>query len=165
MAECPLREVMVDVDIAPQGRRQVLTRAAATGRQDRAEAAIAARDHAVGLGMARRDEAVLKVLCGTDPIAARLAGRFPLASGAEPVGQLLAVIGQEVGDPEGGRLEKVGQEALGAGGGPFGQDLDSDPPGGAVDGGEPVAAQVRVGQLRPVLNIDRDQAGDIVLEG
>ena len=144
MAECPLRKVVIiDVDIAPQGRRQVLTRAAATGRQDLADAAIAALDHAVGLGMARRDEAVLNVLCGTAPVAAMLARRFARAGSATAVGKLLAVIGQDLADPEGGRLEEVAQEALGAGGGPFGQDLDLNPACGAVDDGEEITALIR----------------------
>ena len=45
---------------------------AAAGRQDRADADVAARDQAVGLGMARWDEAVLAVLCVADPITAML---------------------------------------------------------------------------------------------
>ncbi len=62
-----------------------------------------------------------------------LTRRFPLAGGAEPVGKPLAVIGQELGDPEGGGLEEVRQEALGAGGGLLRQDLDINPARGAVE--------------------------------
>ncbi len=63
MAECPLRDVVIiDVDITLERLRQVLARAAAAGRQDLADAPVAALHHAVGLRMARRDEAVLKVL-------------------------------------------------------------------------------------------------------
>ena len=53
--------VIIDVNRAPQRRRQVLPGAAATGRQDLADAPVAALHPAVGLGMARRDEAVRAV--------------------------------------------------------------------------------------------------------
>ena len=60
MTQGPLREVViVDLDIALQGRRQGLPGATAVGRQDLADAAVKALDPAVGLGMARRDEACL----------------------------------------------------------------------------------------------------------
>jgi hypothetical protein len=73
MTECPLWQVvMIDVDLALERFRQVCPRATAAGRQDRADADVAARDQAVGLGMARWDEAVLAVLCVADPITAML---------------------------------------------------------------------------------------------
>ena len=135
MAECPLRnECIIDVDIAPQRLRQMLARAEAAGRQDLTDAPVEALDHAVGLGMARRDGAVLKVLCGTDPVEAMLARRFALAGGSKAIGELLAVIGQDLADPKGGSLVKIGQEALGASGGLFRQDLDINPARGAVEG-------------------------------
>ena len=99
--------VIIDVDIALQGRRQVLPGAEATGRQDLADAAVKALDHAVGLGMARRDEAVLNVLCVTDPIEAVLARWLPLAGGATAIGKFLAVIGQDVGDPKGAAWRRL----------------------------------------------------------
>ena len=166
MAERPLRKVaIIDVDRAPQRLRQVFPGAAAAGRQDLTDAAVAALHPAVGLRMARWDEAVLNVLFGTAPVAAMLAGRCALAGGAATVGKFLAVSGEDRGDLNGGRLEAVGQEALGAGGGLLRQDLDLDPARGAVDGGEAVATRVRVGQLRQVRDIDRHHAGGIVFEG
>ena len=166
MAQCALGDVaIVDAGIALQGLRQVLPGAKAVGRQDLADAAVKALEHTVGLGMARRDEAVLDVLCVTDPIAAMLTRRFPLTGRAEPVGGFLAVIGQDVGDLKGGGLEEIGQEALGAGGGLLRQDLNIDPARGAVDGGEQVATLVLVGHLRQVLDIDMHKAGGIVFEG
>lgn len=87
----------------------------ATGRQDLANAAMEVLDHAVGLGMARRDEALLKVMFGTDPIEAMLAGRLTFSRGAEPVGEFLAVTGEDLGDLKVGGLEEVRQEVLGTG--------------------------------------------------
>ncbi len=120
MPERPLRKVViVDVDIALPGLRQVLARAA--GRQDFADAAVKARHSAMGLGMAVGMEAVLTVLCGAGPVAALLTGRWTLTGGAATGGERLAVIGQDRGDLKGGRLEEVGQKALGAGGGRLGR--------------------------------------------
>ena len=125
MTQGPLwNVVIINVDIALQGLRQLLTGAKTVGRQDLANAAVEALNHAVGLGMARRDEAVLKVLLVADLIAAVLAGRFPFAGGATAIGEFLAVIRQDLGDLKGSGLEEVGQEALGAGRGLFRQDLD-----------------------------------------
>lgn len=73
MTECPLwKVVMIDVDLALERFRQVFPRAKAAGRQDRADAAVAARDQTVGLGMARWDEAVLAALCVADPICSHV---------------------------------------------------------------------------------------------
>ena len=117
--ERPLRKVViVDVDIALPGLRQVLARAA--GRQDFADAAVKARHSAMGWD-GGRDEAVLAVLCGAGPVAALLTGRWTLTGGAATGGERLAVIGQDRGDLKGGRLEEVGQKALGAGGGRLGR--------------------------------------------
>ncbi|MBP8290014.1 MAG: hypothetical protein KAX51_09460 [Chromatiaceae bacterium] len=119
MPERPLRKVVIgDVDIALPGLRQVLARAA--GRQDFADAAVKARHSAMGWD-GGRDEAVLAVLCGAGPVAALLTGRWTLTGGAATGGERLAVIGQDRGDLKGGRLEEVGQKALGAGGGRLGR--------------------------------------------
>ena len=166
VTQCPLRKVVIiDVDRAPQRRRQVRPGAAAAGRQDLADAPVAALHPAVGLGMVRRNEAVLKVRCGTDPVAARLAPRLTFAGGATAIGKFLAVSGQDLADLPGGSLEKMGQKALGAGGGLFGPDLDLNPTGGAVAGGEPVATRVLVGQLRQVRAVAMHNARGIVFEG
>ena len=52
MTQGPLwKVVIINVDIAPQGRRQVLTGATAVGRQDFADAAVKGRHSAMGLGL------------------------------------------------------------------------------------------------------------------
>ena len=108
MTQCPLwKVVIIDIDIALQGLRPLLAGAKAVGRQDLADAAVKALDHAVGLGMARRDEAVLEVRCVADPIEAMLTRRFPLTGRAEPVGEFLAVIRQDLGDLKGSGLEEM----------------------------------------------------------
>ncbi len=166
MTQCPLwKVVIIDGDIALQGLRPLLTGAKVVGRQDLADAAVKALDHPVGLGMARRDKAVFNVLVVPDPVEAVLAGRFPFAGRAEPVGKLLAVVGEDLGDPEGGGLEEMGQEALGAGSGLLRQDLDLHPARGTVDGGKQLATRVLVRHLRQVLDVDRHKAGGVVLEG
>jgi hypothetical protein len=53
------------------------------------------------------------------------------AGGAEAVGKLVAVIGEDLGDLERGDLEEVGQKSWYAGGGLLWRNLDRDPAGGA----------------------------------
>ena len=120
MPERPLRKVViVDVDIALPGLRQVLARAA--GRQDFADAAVKGRHSAMGLGMAVGMRRCSRSCAAQGPVAALLTGRWTLTGGAATGGERLAVIGQDRGDLKGGRLEEVGQKALGAGGGRLGR--------------------------------------------
>jgi hypothetical protein len=53
------------------------------------------------------------------------------AGGAEAVGKLLAVIGEDLGDLERGDLEEVGQKTWCDGGGLLWRNLYRDPAGGA----------------------------------
>ncbi len=66
---------------------------------------------------------------------------------------------------KGDRSREAREEALGAGGGLFEKNLRVDPGRSAVDGNEPVAAHLFVGQLRQVLQVHRDASGYVVLEG
>ena len=102
--------MIIQPHLAAQGVRQTLGRIETGGRQHRADAAIEAFHPAVGLGMARFDEAVIKVLCGTDPVEAMLTRRFALAGGSKAIGELLAVIGQDLADPKGGSLRRLARQ-------------------------------------------------------
>ena len=92
-------------------------------------------------------------------------GGFTFTRGAEAVGELLAVIGQDVGDGERGLGDEPLQEAGGVVGSFLGQDLDRDPACGPVDGGEQILSAVLVGHSRQILHVDMDNARFVVLEG
>lgn len=97
-----------------KGILQVLPGAAAVRRQDRAETAVHAPHPALGLRMAGRDQAMLAVLFGAAPVEDLLTRGVTLASGATTVGERLALVVEDLGDLEGGGLQEVRQEALGA---------------------------------------------------
>lgn len=149
VAACALRDVvMVDADVADQGVVQVLAGMAAVGGQDLGEAAVAARDPAVGLGVARCDEAMRDGVGGADAIERVLTGRCALAGGAAPVGERLVVVGQDLSHLERGGLEEAFEKALGAGGGLCGKNRPVDPAPRAIEGDAPVATRRRVGHVR-----------------
>lgn len=156
---------IVEADIALEGIRQVLPGTKAVRRQDLGNAPVEALDHAVGLRMMGPDQAVLDRMGGTLAVKGMLAGGVTLTGGAEAVGKLLAVVGKDRGDLEGRRGEQMGQEALGAGGGFFRQDLDIDPARGPVDGGEQVSALGFIGHQRQILDVDMNEARHIILKG
>ena len=115
VAACALRDVvMVDADVADQGVVQVLAGMAAVGGQDLGEAAVAARDPAVGLGVARCDEAMRDGVGGADAIERVLTGRCALAGGAAPVGERLAVVGQDLSYLERSGPEEAFEKAMSA---------------------------------------------------
>ena len=143
---------MVDADAVDQGVLPVLAGAAAVGGQDLGNATVAALDPTLGWGVARLDEAVVDGVGDTDLVAQRVTGRLALAGSAAPVGHRL----EHPGHLEGGGRQEAFQEALGAGGGLLGKDLDVDPAGDAVDAREPVAARVFVGPLAPGILVQVD---------
>lgn len=137
MAECLLgNAVIIDVDIALKGILQVLPGAAAVRRQDRADAAVNALHPALGLRMAGRDQTMLAVLIGAAPVEDLLTRGVTLAGGAATVGERLALVGEDLGDLEGGCLQEVSQEALGAS-----SRLSGDPRRGISPLGEPAVAR------------------------
>jgi len=156
--------MVVDVGILHQGPFQVLTAAEAGGFEDLGDPTVEAFDHPVGLRAFGWDEAVLDAMALAGLVEKVAAGRFTFPGGAEAVGKLLAVVGQDLGDVEGG----LGDQAVEEGGGDLGflggMDLQVDPTTGPVDGDEEVTAPALVGHLGQVLDVDVDEPGFVVLE-
>ena len=92
MAEVLLGNVVImEVEIALQGRFQVAGGSESRGVQHLGDTAVAAPDHVRVSGL---DQAMLDTVGGASLIEDVSAGGFTLASGAETVGELLAVVGQ-----------------------------------------------------------------------
>lgn len=72
---------------------QVIVRAEACSRENVADTAIEPLHHAIGLGLARLDQAMFRAKQNTLAVEGVLAGRL-LAFTGEPVGELAAVVGQ-----------------------------------------------------------------------
>ena len=165
MLECTLWDMLIlALDVADEGVVQVLTGTEAGGGQDFADATVEALDHAIGLGMSGRDEAVRDLVPGADPIEGMVAGRLAWSGGAEAVGNRRAVIREHRGDRERRGLDQAVEKGAGMVGAFGRQDLDVDPARGAVDGGEKVLAAVFIGHLGQVLHLDMHEARFVVLE-
>lgn len=156
--------VVVELQVVEQGRLQIGPAIETRLLQQFADAAVEALHHAVGLGMARRSQAVLDAHAGADLVeGAPAAGLLVLRR--EAVGELRAVVGQDLGDLDRrGQLETA-QEVDAAVLGHVAVDLQEHPARGAVDGHKQVAARGLVGHLRQVLDVDRQEARLVVLEG
>jgi len=165
VAEVALWNVMiVERRVALQSVIEVFAGAKAYGVEHVADASVEAFDHAVGLWSGGFDQAMLDGVLGAEAIERVAAGGRALAGGAEAVGELLAVVGQQCGDFERGGGEQALEETAGAGGGLVRQAFEVDPAGGAVDGDEQIRALVLVGHLRQVFDIHVHEAGGVVLE-
>ena len=128
--------VIIDLHIAVQGLVQMLPGLEAGGTQHLADAPVEALDHAVGLRMAGLGQAMLDGVGRADLIEGMLSGGLAFSRSAEPVSELLTVVGQHLGHLERGLGQEAFQEPLGMGGTFLREDLDVDPTGGPINGGE-----------------------------
>ena len=129
-----------------------------------ADSAVEAFDHAVGLRMPGRAQAVLDAHGQASHIEHVLARGRPGFAG-EAVGELTAVVGEDVLDFHGCDAFEATQEVDAAVLGLIAVAAHVDPPRGPVDGNEQVAPMGLVGHLRQVLDVDVQEARLVVLEG
>jgi len=93
-----LRNVLIVEDgIAVNGRGHLFTTVEVCGGQDVADAAVEAFNHAVGLWMSRRDQAMLNAKQYALPIEDMLARRLVLLAG-EAISEWAAVVGWQLYD-------------------------------------------------------------------
>lgn len=155
----------VGPDIALERGFEVLAAAEEVRAQHLGDAAVEALDHAVGLGPARRDEAMFDAELGTALIKAVRPGRLTLAVGGEAVGEFFGVVGQDRVGFERRRLVQLLEKAFGRAAALVRHQLHIDPARGAVDGHAGAAPLVLVAHLRQVLDIDVHEAWLIGFEG
>ena len=79
--------------------------------------AVEALDHAVGLRVLRRGQAMVDGEVGAEPVELVLAGGAALAQAEQAVGELFAVVGQHRPDAHRAGPFEIAQEAAGIGGG------------------------------------------------
>ena len=122
-------------------------------------------DHAVGLGMAGLDEAMVDAVASAGAVEAMSPGGIAFAGGAEAIGEFLADIGQDFLHRKG----RLRDESLEKGGGIrrrfLAENLDIHPARGAIDADEEIAMGGLVGHLRQILDIDMDKARLIIFKG
>ncbi len=107
---------------------------------------------------------MLDTVIGADSIEGVGAGRVALAGGAEAVGKLLAVVGEELVDGKGSLIDQALEEAAGGGCRLILEDFHVNPAGCAINGGEQIRALVRVRHLRQVFDVHMHEAWLIRLE-
>ena len=129
-----------------------------------ADAAIETLDHAVGLRVARRAQAVLDSKRLAAHIEFVAPARLSLLTG-EPVRELTAVVREQFDDLHGGCPLKSIEEVHAAVLALIGVDVHEHPACGAVNGHEQIAPLALVGHLREVLDVHMQEARLVVLEG
>lgn len=157
--------MVVQPHIASYCYFEVVPASRVVGARDGDNAAVVALDHAVGLGPARRDDAVLDAELGAASIEAVLPAWLTLAVGSEAVGEFLGVVGQDRLGLERGCLVQHLEKALGRTGTLIGHQLHINPARGAIDGHKGVAPLVLVAHLGRVLDFDVHEARHVGLEG
>jgi hypothetical protein len=116
--------------------------------------------------MTRRNKAVLDVELFAQPIEhVRATGLFTAAFGSKTVGELAAVVGEQLDELDGASLVDPGQEIDTAAVGLIGIQFNENPARGAVDGDEQVAHCRLVWHLGQVLDVDVHKTRLVVLEG
>jgi len=97
--------------VLPQRLVHVLARVEVPRPQQVGDAPVEAFDHAVGLGPLGPDQATLDPVFGAQPVEGVMPRRLPLPGRRKAVGELLADVGDEVGDMERRFREQLLQKA------------------------------------------------------
>ena len=139
--------MVVQPDIAGQRGLEILGAVESMGGQDLGDPTVETFDHAVGLGGTRLGQTMLDTQGRAEFVERVLARGLPLFRTQQPIRKFLAVIGEQLRDPDrAGPMQRF-QEGLGRCGGFVGFDLNEDPAGRAVDGDKEVAALILAGHL------------------
>ena len=128
------------------------------------DAPVESLNHAVGLRVARRCQAMFGGQSCAGDVESMLAAGF-LVFGGETVSKLRAVVGEDLADLDGRSQLEPTQEIDAARLGHVAVDVHENPARRTVDGDEQVASRGLVRHLRQVLDVDVDEAGFVVLEG
>ena len=82
---------VVEPDVAKDGLFQILAAAEAVALQDVLDPSVEALDHAIGLRVHRRGQAMLDAKVGAEAVEVMVAGGPPATKAEQTIGKLLAV--------------------------------------------------------------------------
>ena len=168
--------MVVEPHIAVQCGFQLLARAEVVRLQHILDPAVEAFDHAVGLRVHRRGQAVLDAEVGAQLVERVPAGGAAFVQPEQAVGEFLAArhcprtngghgsLGQYGADAYRAGAFEIAQKAAGVGGGLGVVDADEHPAGRPVNRHKQVAPGRFVGHLRQILDVDMQIAGRVGLE-
>ncbi len=165
MFERPLwDEVVVGLHIAQERCLQFSRRSEACLADHLTDSAVKSLDHAVGLRVAWWAQAVLDIERFAAHVELVVPRWFTLFAG-EAVGELAAIVREQLGDLHGRRLLQAIQEVHAAVLALIRIDVHEHPARGTVDGNEQVAPLALIGHLRQVLDVHVQEAWLVVPEG
>ncbi len=166
MVESLLRQVLVvQPHVAMQRLAQILCTVEPVRLQHLLEPAIEPLDHAVGLRCAGLGEPVFDTQAFAQEVEFVLARGVLGAAAEQPIGELLAVIGQDGADHKRRGFGHLLEEAARSRRRLAPLDRDEHPTRCAVDGHERIAARRLVGHLRQVFHVDVNVPRLVGLEG
>src|SRR6218665_165081 len=148
-----------------QGLLHVLAAVEPVGLQDIRYATIEPLDHAVGSRRPGLGQPMLYAQRLAQLVELMVATGLAFAVGKQSVGELLAVVGQQLVDPDRASLVQCLQEGLCTGSRLVGLELHEHPSRGPVDGDEQVAPAALVAHLGQVFHIHVHVARLVALEG
>ena len=156
--------MVVQVHVPVQRLTQVLLAVESVRLQYIGNATVETFNHAVGARRFRLDQAVLNVQLLACLVKHVLAAGLALTAGKQPIGELRAIVGQHLGDPDRASLVHCLQKGLGIGCRLAALDLHEHPARGPVDGHKQIAALAFIGHLGQVLDVHMHIARFIELE-
>ena len=143
--------------IAQQGLLHVLAAIEPVRLEHIGNAAIESFDHAIGSRCSGLGQPVFDSQFLAQPVELMVAAGLALPAGKQTVRELLAVVGQQLGDPDRTGLVQCPQKGLCTGGCLVGLELYEHPSRGPVDGHEQVAPLRFVLHLGQVLHWARSR--------
>ena len=157
--------MVVQRHIAQQGLLHVLAAVEPVGLQDVCNTPIEPLHHTVGSRCSGLGQPVLYAQLLAQLIELMVAAGFAFPAGKQAVCELLAVVGQQLGDPEWTGLVQCLQEGLRTGGRLVGLELHKHPARSPINGHEQIAPAALVLHLGQVLHIHVHIARLVALEG
>ena len=157
--------MVVQGHIAQQGLLHVFAAVEPVGLQDVRYAAIEPLHHAVGSRCPGLGQPVLYAQLLAQLVELMVATGFALPAGKQSVCELLAVVGQQLVDPDRAGLVKCFEKGPGTGRCLVGLELHEHPARGPVDGHEQVAPLRFVLHLGQVLHVHVHVAWLVAFEG
>lgn len=157
--------MVVQSHVAHQGLLQILPTVESMRFEHVGNAPVEALNHAIGSGRSGLGQPVLNAQGLAERVKFMVARGLTFAAGKQPVGQLLAVIGQQLFDLQRTRLVQGAEKSLCTGRRLVLLDRHINPTCGPVNGDKQIAALGLIRHLRQVLHIHVHVPWCVGLEG
>lgn len=157
--------MVVQGDVTHERFLQIFTTGESMRFEHIGDAPIESLDHAIGSGRAWLGQAVFNARGLTQLVKLMLTRGLALTAGKQPVGELLAVVGQEFLHPDRANLVQGAQKRAGSRSRFVILDLNKHPALRTVNGHKQIAPAALVGHLGQVFDIDVNEPRPVALWG